>query len=98
VESFAEGTLKISIFLNRNQRVRVTQCIVLWLKKRSRVCRHNFGNRPEKGPDHGKNKKCGTQCDQPNREQTIASFLLQHLLTSFLAFTLLLETHENSTP
>src|SRR5918994_1188575 len=96
MEPLTERTLKIGKLLDLDGRVWVAHGIVIGHKMRARVHRHNFCNRANLGPNHGKDNQRCTDRDQTNREHAVTPFLLGDFLASFLAFTLPFETHENS--
>src|SRR5918996_4246532 len=96
MEFFTEWTLKISELLNLDRRIRVTQRVIIGIWVRSGINRYHFSDGPNLGPDHSKDNERGTNHNQTQRDQTITPFLLHNFRASFLAFTLLLGTHENS--
>src|SRR5690349_20208487 len=96
METLTEWALEIRKFFNGDECIRIPHGIVFGVGMGPWVNCNDLCNRPELRPYNSKDQQSRAQCDETDRDQATALFLLYHFGASFLAFALPLLTHDNS--
>jgi hypothetical protein len=96
METLTEWALEIRKFFNCDECIWIPHGIIFGVGMAPGVNCDDLRDRPELRPYNGKNQQSRAKCDETDRDQATAPFLLYHFGASFLAFALPLLIHENS--